>query len=169
MSRRPGELLKWTEPDRDGPRIDRLVAALAALDGRADDAAVWPAALWNLIEKEGAARWSLPKWLGDSCPRPLLVQRYAQLATGSLTAVFILSQHDAAVRRLCRGRGAAGTVTAAHWLSEISAGRAFATVGISHLTTSRRLGRHRGRNLARLFPVRRRHPLGHGGPARSSW
>ncbi len=139
MSRRPGELLKWSEPDRDGPRIDRLVAALAALDGRADDAAVWPAALWNLIEKSETTRWSLPSSVGgESCPRPLLVQRYAQLAVGSLTAVFILSQHDAAVRRLVEA--GANNPTAAHWLREIGAGRAFATVGISHLTTSRRLG-----------------------------
>ena len=112
MSRPPGELLKWTEPDRDGPRIDRLVAALAALDGRVDDAGIWPAALWSLIEKEGATRWSLPQSLGEACPRPLLVQRYAQLATGSLTAVFILSQHDAAVRRLLAAVGSAATLTA---------------------------------------------------------
>ena len=37
---------------------------------------------------------------GESCPRPLLVQRFAHLAGASLTAVFILSQHDAGVRRL---------------------------------------------------------------------
>ena len=61
--------------------------------------------LWDLIEKAGATRWSLPaEFGGESCPRPLLVQRYAQLATGSLTAVFILSQHDAAVRRLVEAR-----------------------------------------------------------------
>ena len=70
MSRPPGELLKWTEPDRDGPRIDRLVAALAALDGRVDDAGIWPAALWSLIEKEGATRWSLPQFAGRGMPAP---------------------------------------------------------------------------------------------------
>ncbi len=74
---------------------------------------------------------------GEGCPRPLLIQRYAQLATGSLCAVFILSQHDAAVRRLVESRA---NSSATHWLHEIGAGRAFVTVGISHLTTSRRLG-----------------------------
>ena len=54
--------------------------------------------------------------------------------------MFILSQHDAAVRRLLAAVGSAATLTGAHWLGEIAAGRAFATVGISHLTTSRRLG-----------------------------
>ena len=83
-------------------------------------------------------RWSLPRdFGGEACARPLLVQRDAQLAGGSLTAVFILSQHDGAVRRL----GTSSDRPAArHWLAEIAAGRAFATVGISQLTTSRRLG-----------------------------
>jgi alkylation response protein AidB-like acyl-CoA dehydrogenase len=139
MSRLPGELLKWTEPDPLSAGIVQFVTALAAADGQADEATGWPADLWTLIENAGATRWSLPSAFGgDSCPRPLLVQRYAQLASGSLTAVFILSQHDAAVRRLVDA--ATNNPTAAHWLREIGAGRAFVTVGISHLTTSRRLG-----------------------------
>ncbi len=138
MSGPPTELLRWTEPDPDSTKIDALVAALAGGDGAADLAARWPAALWDLIEKSGTTRWSLPREFGgESCPRPLLVQRYARLAEGSLTAVFILSQHDAGVRRLVEART---NSTAAHWLAEIGAGRAFVTVGISHLTTSRRLG-----------------------------
>jgi butyryl-CoA dehydrogenase len=138
MSRPLGELLHWTESDPDSATIEGLIAGLAAEDGRADDAGGWPTALWDLIEKSGTTRWSLPsEFGGESCPRPLLVQRYAKLAVGSLTAVFILSQHDAAVRRLVE---AAANPTATQWLREIGAGRAFVTVGISHLTTSRRLG-----------------------------
>ncbi len=74
---------------------------------------------------------------GPPAPRPVLVQRYAQLAGGSLTAVFILSQHDAALRRLM---AAPGIATADRWLRAVGRGEAIATVGISHLTTSRRLG-----------------------------
>jgi butyryl-CoA dehydrogenase len=138
MSRPPGELLKWPEPDPDQAKIDTLISRLEALDGHAADADEWPAALWDQLAVSGASLWSLPeKFGGQFCPRPLLIQRYAQLATGSLTAVFILSQHDAAVRRLA---DAAHNPTATHWLSEVGRGRAFVTVGISHLTTSRRLG-----------------------------
>jgi alkylation response protein AidB-like acyl-CoA dehydrogenase len=54
-----------------------------------------------------------------------------------LTAVFVLSQHDAAVRRLT---SASDRPTALKWLRAIGAGNAFSTVGISQLTTSRRLG-----------------------------
>jgi alkylation response protein AidB-like acyl-CoA dehydrogenase len=138
MSRGLGELLKWTEADDESARIDRLIGRLAEEDGHADAADEWPAALWKLVNDSGATLWSLPAAFGgSSCPRPLLVQRYAQLATGSLTAVFVLSQHDAAIRRLAE---ASAGPTAARWLGEIGAGRAFVTVGISHLTTSRRLG-----------------------------
>ena len=139
MSRPLGELLKWTEADRDSATLESLIAGLAAADGRTDFEEGWPAALWGLFEKSGTTRWSLPTYFGgESCPRPLLLQRYARLATGSLTAVFILSQHDAAVRRLAEA--SPSVPAAAHWLREIGAGRAFATVGISHLTTSRRQG-----------------------------
>ena len=94
--------------------------------------------LWQLLQEGGVRGWSLPgEFGGEACARPLLVQRYAQLASGSLTAAFILSQHDGAVRRLVT---AADRQTARSWLQAIAADKAFATVGISQLTTSRRLG-----------------------------
>jgi len=138
MSNQPIELPSWTEPDPDAARIAGLVENLAAKDGPADAAGTWPEALWRLIQDGGATRWSLPRdFGGEACPRPLLLQRYAQLASGSLTAVFVLSQHDAAVRRL---DGAVDRPAAREWLRAIAAGKAFATVGVSQLTTSRRLG-----------------------------
>jgi butyryl-CoA dehydrogenase len=136
----PGLLAKlaWLEPDRESDQIAELSARLAEEDGSADDGRGWPNALWSSIERGRATRWSLPAaYSGDECARPLLVQRYAQLAGGSLTAVFVLSQHDAAVRRLI---AAPESAAAGHWLRAIGEGRAFTTVGISHLTTSRRLG-----------------------------
>ena len=130
--------LAWLDPDRESDRVGELTARLAEEDGRADDGRGWPNTLWSVMEAGRATRWSLPEeYPGDACPRPLLVQRYAQLAGGSLTAVFILSQHDAAVRRLI---AAPDSAVAGHWLRAIGEGRAFTTVGISHLTTSRRLG-----------------------------
>ena len=61
------------------------------------------------------------------------------MAEGSLTAAFILSQHDAGVRRLLASRE---RPIAQYWLNEIACGRASTTVGISQLTTSRRHGPH---------------------------
>jgi alkylation response protein AidB-like acyl-CoA dehydrogenase len=138
MSNSQVEVPHWSEPDPDESRIAAIVASLAKADGPADLAGTWPEALWSLVQQAGAMRWSMPgEFGGDACSRPLLVQRYARLAEGSLTAVFILSQHDAAVRRLT---GAADRPNARQWLSAIGRGHAFATVGISQLTTSRRLG-----------------------------
>jgi butyryl-CoA dehydrogenase len=118
--------------------LDALVANLAEADGPADEAGVWPERLWEIVVEAGATRWALPARLGgDECDRPTTVERYARLAEGSVTAAFILTQHDAAVRRLLP---ATNSDTAAHWLREIAAGRALATVGLSHLTTSRRYG-----------------------------
>jgi len=138
MNRGLSEKLAWTEADRDPARIATLTAALAVEDGCADDQNGWPETLWGLLDQAGVPRWVLPEEIGgEACARPLLIQRYAQLAGGSLTAVFILSQHDAAVRRLL---AAPESVVADYWLHAVGAGRAFTTVGISHLTTSRRLG-----------------------------
>jgi butyryl-CoA dehydrogenase len=130
--------LAWTEPDPgESARVD-VLSELAEHDGNSADRESWPDRLWAQIERAGAPRWTLPEvYGGDACPRPRLVQRYAQLAGSSLTAVFILSQHDAAVRRLL---AASGNPTADRWLHAASRENLVATVGISHLTTSRRLG-----------------------------
>ncbi len=130
--------LAWTEADPDEAMLCTATAELSAEDARAADRDEWPAALWATLQRIGGPRWTLPQEFGGlACPRPLLIQRYARLAGGSLTAMFILSQHDAAVRRLMAARGNA---VAERWLVAIGRGDAMATVGISHLTTSRRLG-----------------------------
>ncbi|MGO9916174.1 MAG: acyl-CoA dehydrogenase [Isosphaeraceae bacterium] len=130
--------LEWTEHDADADSIANLSARLADEDGPADLAGTWPETLWNLLKGAAAPTWSLPReYGGQACARALLVQRYAQLAGASLTAVFILSQHDAAVRRLA---AAADRETSDRWLRAVGQGNAFVTVGISHLTTSRRVG-----------------------------
>ena len=132
------ELPNWSEPDPDDARIESLVANLAREDGPADAAGSWPEGLWQLLVQAGATRWSFPPESGGQpCSRPLLVERYARLASGSLTAAFILSQYNAAVRRLS---GAANREAAWRWLTILGTGLMFATVGISQLTTSRRLG-----------------------------
>lgn len=129
----------WQEPaPGDEERFARLVKDLAAADGPADEAGTWPADLWRIAESFGVTRWALPADLGgEDLDRATLLRRYARVAEGSMTAAFILSQHDAGVRRLVAARE---RPAAAHWLAEVAAGRAFPTVGISQLTTSRKYG-----------------------------
>ncbi|MFO0955990.1 MAG: acyl-CoA dehydrogenase family protein [Isosphaeraceae bacterium] len=114
------------------------VARLAGADGPADESPAWPERLWQILKEAGATRWALPKGQGGpGFGRPALVRRYGRIAEGSLTAAFLLTQHDAAVRRLAiPGAGA----NADAWLHRIADGSAFTTVGISQLTTSRRKG-----------------------------
>ncbi len=118
--------------------ISALTIHLANLDGPADELGVWPGDLWASLVGRGVHRWSIPANRGGTgCARVPLLTRYARIAEGSLTAAFILSQHDAGVRRLA----AAGERPVARWwLDTLAAGLAFTTVGISHLTTSKRLG-----------------------------
>lgn len=137
-------------PTRSGPfdgggdddKFGTLAPRLAEHDGAADEAGDWPEALWDLLIGAGATSWSIPARLGGAgCDRPTLIRRYARVASGSLAAAFILTQHDAAARRLA----ASDTEAGRRWSAELAAGRAFATVGISQLTTSTR---HGGRALA---------------------
>ena len=120
------------------PDLDPLIGDLAGQDGPADRAGGWPEPLWQALVAAGATRWALPPEHGGvPLDRPTLLARYARVAEGSLTAAFILSQHDAAVRRLALVPDHPG---AARWLGAIARGEAFATVGLSQLTTSRRHG-----------------------------
>jgi alkylation response protein AidB-like acyl-CoA dehydrogenase len=130
----------WPGADLDPRDVEdlELSARLAGLDGELDESGAWPEAAWAAIVAGGANRWALPAECGgEPCDRAILVRRYARLAEGSLTAAFILSQHDAAVRRLAPYAARPGVAEA---LRRIGAGEAFTTVGISQLTTSKRHG-----------------------------
>jgi alkylation response protein AidB-like acyl-CoA dehydrogenase len=135
MSESTISLPDWSESNE---ALAAAVARLAAADGPADEEGTWPEALWRIVVEAGANRWALPASAGGpELDRPVLLERYARVAEGSLTAAFILSQHDAAVRRLA---AAADRPAARRWLDAIATGHAFTTVGISQLTTSRRHG-----------------------------
>jgi butyryl-CoA dehydrogenase len=143
----------WTEPEPEEARIVALTDALREADGPADLDGGWPDALWRPLVDAGVLGWSVPSGQGgEGVARPLLVQRYARLAEASMTAAFILSQHDAAVRRLTAVADRPG---AAAWLGSIARGEAMATVGISQLTTSRRLGA-KALTAAEIGPARYR-------------
>ena len=118
--------------------LDPLIRELGSLDHNVDRAGSWPESLWQALVNAGVHRWALPPELGgEPLDRPTLLARYARVAEGSLTAAFILSQHDAGVRRLALSLE---RPVARRWLDRIARGEAFATVGLSQLTTSTRRG-----------------------------
>lgn len=94
----------------------------------------WPAELLRRGIAAGALRWFLPRESGG-CGWTLRQQTEAfrRLAAADLTTTFILTQTLGACRRLA----AADSARAKERLRRVIDGDVFATVGISHLTTSR--------------------------------
>lgn len=82
--------------------------------------------------------WGIPAEFGGTGCSPIeILDGYEQLAGACLTTTFILSQRDAAVRRI---RDAASDELSHELLRPLACGGRFATVGISQLTTSRQHG-----------------------------
>lgn len=130
-----------SEHEEETRGLRDLAARLAALDGQADIQGEWSSAIWTTLCDGGATRWALPdRFEGAGGDRTSLARRYAIVAEGSLTAAFVLTQHDAAIRRLVASKGP-GKARADQWLDRIAVGEIFPTVGISQLTTSTRHGK----------------------------
>lgn len=111
------------------------LAALAAGATDADAEAVWPAASLQALRNGGVPRWSVPAEHGGADLGPLeLLIGYEELASACLTSCFLLSQREAAVRRIVDGDS---DQLRRELLPPLAAGETFATVGLSQLTTSR--------------------------------
>jgi alkylation response protein AidB-like acyl-CoA dehydrogenase len=116
------------------PIPSTLLSALAAAAERADASTDWPAASWRRLGDAGVLAWSVPAAHGGAGWSAVqLLAAYEQLAGACLTTAFILSQREAAVRRLI----ASNTALAGEMLPGLARGERFATVGLSQLTTSR--------------------------------
>ena len=116
-------------------------ADFTALSDRAeviDRDPAWPAESWEIARRAGVLEWVIPSQFGGrELDANSVLLGYERLAAACLTTAFILSQRDAAVRRivdsgrddLCR-----------ELLRPLACGGRFATVGLSQLTTSRQHG-----------------------------
>jgi alkylation response protein AidB-like acyl-CoA dehydrogenase len=120
----------------EGPAFDRLCKQLAEGANQLDAAGNWPAEQLKQLGETGVYRWFMPvEWGGFGWNESQLVQGYIRLGAACLTTAFILTQRSAAVRRIVESDNEAVKQTLLPALAE---GATFATVGISHLTTSRR-------------------------------
>jgi alkylation response protein AidB-like acyl-CoA dehydrogenase len=113
-------------------------AALEQLAERADRVREWPDASWDVVRRAGVPEWAIPSEYGGHGLAPAeLLRGYERLASACLTTAFILSQRDAAVRRILdNGR----EDIRRELLRPLACGGQFATVGLSQLTTSRQHG-----------------------------
>lgn len=117
------------------PMLDEALASLAAHAETADAEPIWPAASWEALRHSGVLGWMIPRAYGGTELAPLdLLDGYGRLAGACLTTCFLLSQRDAACRRL---RDSGNAELCRELLPPLARGDTFATVGLSQLTTSR--------------------------------
>jgi alkylation response protein AidB-like acyl-CoA dehydrogenase len=103
--------------------------------GRADAESIWPAASWEALRQADVLKWSIPPGFGGAGKTyGQLLHGYEVLAGACLTTCFLLSQREAAVRRL---RDGDNERLSRDLLPGLARGEHFATVGLSQLTTSR--------------------------------
>jgi alkylation response protein AidB-like acyl-CoA dehydrogenase len=126
-------------PDRilspDDDALDPLCVRLAELAPSLDSTDAWPAEQLRLCAQAGVFEWFMPRELGGQAWREAdLLRAYVKLAASCLTTTFVITQRIGAMQRIAAGDSAAARTDL---LPDLIAGETFATVGISHLTTSR--------------------------------
>ncbi len=114
----------------------RLCGQLREWSDRRNSLDDWPADSLRLCGQAGVYRWFLPESQGGfGWSDQDQTRGYLRLAESDLTTTFVITQYMGAIRRIA---GSEQRATSDQWLEPLTSGTAFATVGISHLTTSRR-------------------------------
>jgi alkylation response protein AidB-like acyl-CoA dehydrogenase len=127
-----------TSPDSHA--LAELCDLLSTAADELDRGGGWPAEQLQRCGEAGVFEWFLePQQGGQGWSPEDAVRGYMALASACLTTTFILTQRTGACRRIA---GCENDELKRRWLPGLVSGETFATVGISHLTTSRRhLGR----------------------------
>jgi butyryl-CoA dehydrogenase len=95
----------------------------------------WPHESLMLLRDAGGLCWNIPaEFGGRGLSGSQMLTVYRRLASACLATTFILTQRNAACARM---QTSANLLLKARLLPQLAEGRIFATVGISHLTTSR--------------------------------
>jgi alkylation response protein AidB-like acyl-CoA dehydrogenase len=135
-------LLRITSPD--DPALDPLCDRLAAMSVELDRSQAWPAEQLRLCGQVGVYEWFGERhWGGQEWSDLDLMRGYLRLSAACLTTTFIITQRSGAYQRIA---ASSNEVAKARLLPGLISGETFATVGISHLTTSRR---HLGHSVLR--------------------
>ncbi|MGI9473187.1 MAG: acyl-CoA dehydrogenase family protein [Rubripirellula sp.] len=116
--------------------MDQLCDQLSEWSSRWVGIDDWPAESLRLCGASGVYRWFLPQAKGGfGWSDADQTRGYLRLAAADLTTTFVITQYMGAIRRIASSDN---PQVANDWLSPLVEGKAFGTVGISHLTTSRR-------------------------------
>ena len=120
----------------DDRALDELCHRLAALSARPGADLTWPQAQLDLCARHGVFEWVIaPEWGGQGWRQVDVLRAYLRLAAACLTTTFVLTQRTSACRRIA--------VSDNDWarsqlLPGLASGARHVTLGVSHLTTSRR-------------------------------
>ncbi len=100
----------------------------------------WPREQFGLLRDAGVLGWTIPVAYGGwEFSEDEMAAGYERLAAACLVTTFVLTQRNGACQRIA---GSQNDESKSELLPALCAGEIFATVGISHLTTSRQhLGR----------------------------
>lgn len=112
-----------------------LCAQLRELAIDMDRTGAWPAEQLRLCGEAGVFEWFLdPMWGGKGWNEEQVVRGYLALSEACITTTFVLTQRTGACRRIA---GCHNQALKERLLPGLGSGELFATVAISHLTTSR--------------------------------
>lgn len=124
------------ETDLSDEQLIAVERALALKADETDRLARWPGEQLLRCAEAGALRWfAPPNWGGVVIAQSTLMRRLARLASACLSTAFCLTQPAGVVARLA---ACENDSLKRELIPELLAGRRFASVGIAHLTTSRR-------------------------------
>ncbi len=120
----------------DDPALVRLCDQLARRSCELDRSEAWPSEQLSLCGDAGVFQWFVPRhWGGQEWSELDVTRGYLRLGAACLTTAFIITQRIGACQRIA---GSENLAAKERLLPDLIAGKSFATVGISHLTTSRR-------------------------------
>jgi len=120
----------------DEPALAVLCERLAELAVEMDRNGEWPTEQLRMCGEAGVFGWFLdPMWGGSGWNEEQIVRGYLALSAACITTTFVLTQRTGACRRI---EGCQNEALKQRLLPGLASGELFATVGISHLTTSRR-------------------------------
>lgn len=120
----------------DDALFAELCSKLAEQGASLDKSGDWPEEQLKLCGEYGVFRWFLrTEWGGFDWNEVDVLKGYLKLSQACLTTTFIITQRTGACKRIMLAENEA---LKAKLLPELATGETFATVGISHLTTSRR-------------------------------
>jgi alkylation response protein AidB-like acyl-CoA dehydrogenase len=122
----------WPEADRE---LRESLLVLCEHSVGLDDAASWPSASLGSLGESGVLGWTIPReYGGGGVEESRLIAGYLQMSRACLPTSFILTQRNAACQRFAVSENES---LKANLLPRLVDAERFATVGISHLTTSR--------------------------------